>query len=328
MTKTATRPEVETEAQTRARIGEAKRRALLDQHQRAANLNAPIRDPEIVAQLAEYAEASKMKRAEAASLRIIGPKTNRLTIKALEAAARQLDQKASDLRRTELEQDRLYGDAKEPIIRAKLRGEEIQAADVEIAEIARDEHGARIIQRRGPYKGLPALIYTRSTRAKKFAGIEHAYFSGHLQGVGGLPSPEALRAVGLQWGQAFVIVCGQAGRTGEGGGGYGPKAPQPRMVEAGEARAIMAGTLQRPGLTLTRLTQRQVDLLDDVCGREIVLRDVAATRGLVPALKRRLRLSLATAMGNMVLARERGEVGKAAWDLTVAEMTMSRVKGL
>jgi hypothetical protein len=310
-----------------ARLREEKMRRRLDEHRRVAQMSAPLRDPAIVEAIAAKEHQAHDKRAEAASLRIIGPKIHRKAAKALESQARALDEQAAELKAKEAEQDRLYGEAKDPILRAKMRGEEIAAADVEMAEILTDEYGARIIQRRGPGRGLPAMKYTRGTRAKKFTGIEHAYLSGHLKGGPGSPSAESLRNFGLSWGEAFVIVCGQAGKgEGGGGGGFGPKAPQPRMVEAGEARSIMAGTIARPGLDLVRMTQREVDVLDNICGRDMILRDLAPTRGMVPALQRRLRRALRIAMANMKAAQERGEVGKAARQVMVAVEELAKVR--
>lgn len=319
-----TDPLSETEEQTRRRIREDRLRARLDEHQRAARLNEPLRDPVTVAALAELTSDARMKRAQAEVLRIEGAKTFRSQIHKLEAEARKLDEKAEKLRREELEQDRLYGEAKGPILMAKARGETILAADIEIATVARDELGARIIHRRGPNKGMPALVYTKATRAKKFTGIEHAYLSGHLSGVIRAPA-EALRDTGVEWGQAYIIVTGSTGR-GEGSGGFGPKGPQPRMVEAGEARAIMAGTLKRDNLTLTRMTQREVDLLDDICGRDFVLRDLCPTRGTIPAAQRRLRHALRTALENMRAAKDRGEVGKAGRQVKRAVRVMAGVR--
>ncbi|MDP3869169.1 hypothetical protein [Phenylobacterium sp.] len=292
----------ETEEQTRKRIREAKLRARLDEHQRAARLNEPLRDPVTVAALAELADDARMKRAEAESLRLIGAKTYRAQIHKLEAEARKLDDKAEKLRREELEQDRLYGEAKEPILMAKARGAEIIAGDVEIAEVARDEHGARIIHRRGPQKGLPALVYTRATRAEKLDGIKHAYYRGHLS-THGKAVALRLRAVGLAY-QGAVAAANPLKAVDPGataGGGCQPGRPGVKANEAAEWLRIAR----------KELSPRQRAVLDKVCGEGFTVGAAAGEmRAGVPATARALRGGLAQAAESHRAAMAKGE---ATW---------------
>lgn len=215
MTTDDTLARVDTEANLRAAL-EAKRRRLLEEHQRAARLNAPLRDPVTVAALAELAEDARMKRAEAESLRLIGAKTYRTQIHKLEADARKLDEKAEKLRREELEQDRLYGEAKEPILMAKARGEEVDARDVETAEVAVDEFGAPIIHKRGPNKGFAVMKYSRGTRAKKVGGLDWLWLKERID--------EDQMGAGIRYGDEYRLAndislksC-IAGGVGGGGG--------------------------------------------------------------------------------------------------------------
>ena len=294
MTTDDTLARVDTEANLRAAL-EARRRARLDEHQRAARLNTAMRDPEIVAALAELADDARMKRAEAESLRLIGAKTYRAQIHKLEAEARKLDEKAEKLRREEMEQDRLYGEAKEPILMAKARGEVVIAGDVEIAEVARDEFGARIIQRRGPNKGLPALVYTRATRAKKLDGIQHAYHRGYLS-IHGPAAALRLRSVGLEY-QGAVAAANPLKAVDPGataGGGCQPGRPGVKANEAAEWLRIARKDL----------SPRQRAVLDKVCGEGFTVGDVATDmRAGVPATIRALRGGLAQAAESHRTAR-------------------------
>lgn len=290
MTTDDTLARVETEANLRAAL-EARRRARLDEHQRAARLNTAMRDPQIVEALATLADDARMKRVEAESLRLIGAKTYRAQIHKLEAEARKLDEKAEKLRREELEQDRLYGEAKEPILMAKARGEVIVAGDVEIAEVARDEHGARIIHRKGPHKGMPALVYTRATRAVKLEGIAHAVSMGYLKPGRGEIAAKGLYDTGRTYEEMFAAAEPLKAVNPEavGGGGSVPGAPQIKANEAAEWLRIA-----RRGLT-----PRQRAALDHVCGEGRTVGQAAAKmRAGVPATARSLRGGLMAAQEN------------------------------
>ncbi len=290
-----------------AAIRAEKHRKKLEENRRLASLSAPLRDPEFVRQIEGFTRDAAMKRAEAESLRIIGPKQHRKRINKLEAEALILDEKAEQARLEELNADRLYGEARDPIILAKLRGEEIDARDMETAEFARDEHGARIIHKRGPNKGLPVLKYATGTRVRKLTGLEHSLAKGHLESARPKPTPEALYEIGLRYGEAYEISVGQTTNRAEGGGGgFGPKGPQLRVVEAGEMLSIM-----REGMD-----QRHQSILNLVCGHQMRIGEAARSLGYgVQASKNALRAGLKTAMGNLGRARAEGRLGAAARQL-------------
>lgn len=309
----------ETEEQTRKRIREDRRRRLLDEHQRAARLNTAMRDPQIVEALAQLAEDARMKRAEAESLRLIGAKTYRTQIHKLEAEARKLDEKAEKLRREELEQDRLYGEAKEPILMAKARGEVVVAGDVEIAEVARDEHGARIIHRKGPHKGMPALVYTRATRAVKLEGIAHAVSMGYLKPGRGEIAAKGLLDTGRTYEEMFAAAEPLKAVNPEavGGGGSVPGAPQIKANEAAEWLRIA-----RRGLT-----PRQRATLDHVCGEGRTVGQAAAKMGAgVPATARSLRGGLMAAQENHKDAQAKGEAGRVGGMLKAGVRAVAGVR--
>jgi hypothetical protein len=298
-------------------IREAKRRAKLEANRHASTLDLPIRDPDIVKAIAACERQAHEKRAEAASLRIIGAKAHRRAIKALEAAARGLDQKAQELLKTEEDDDRLYGDAKDPILRARARGEEITAGVVELAEVARDEYGARIIHRDGPSRGLPVLKYDKQTRARKLTGIEHAFHAGYLEGGHGSNSQDALREVGLIYAESYEVAVGGTSSSGEGGTGYGAKGPQLRVIEAGDRLKIM-----RAGLT-----KRQRDVLDLVCGQDMRVREAAtALKAGFPATERALRGGLETCRASWAAAMVVGRVGAESWRVMMLDAVIGKVR--
>lgn len=304
-------------AEIRRKVSAEKRRRKNDEHQRVARLSAPLRDPATVAALAELAADARMKRAEAESLRILGAKAFRSQIQKLKAEACKLDGKIEEIRLAELEQDRLYGDAKEPILLAKARGEIVAAADVEIATVARDEYGARIIHRRGPNKGTPALVYTRATRAKKFTGIEIAYLSGHLEGGPGAPKAGVLFQTGKSYWEAYEIVEGLRSNAGQGSGGFGPKGPQIKAVEAGQILSTMRA----------KLTLRELHVLNEVCGKGFRVRQVAtAMKAGFPSTVRALRNGLRTAGEQVKAAGERGEIGVAGERVQAAHRVLQKVR--
>lgn len=308
-----------------AETSEQKRRRLLEQSQRAAKLNAPMRNPSLARLMRVKRRAAAAHMAHAERLRAAAPgKLERKLIRRLEAKARDLLEGAEEARITELDQDRLYGEAKETILLAQARGEEVLAYEAETAEIARDEHGAVIRHKRGSKRGLPVLVYDTGLRAKKLTGIEHAIASGYLQGARGPGQVERLRATADQYGEAYEIDEGQrSGKAGfgeGGGGGFGPKGVQLKAVEAGETLAIM-----RAGMS-----PRERRVLDLVCGEQMRAREAATVMGAgFPATVRALRGGLKLAGENWRAAVERrkqsGEPG-AAQRAAAAHEVISRVR--
>lgn len=272
----------ETPEETRCRISEEKRRRLLDASQRQAAMSAPLRDPGFVLALSKAEGKLRDAQVELDELRAGDPKKNRKPIKRAENKIRGLADELAKLQAVEQEAYSLMGEAREPILRALQRGETVEAKMAEAADIARDEHGARIINRGGPMRGLPALVYNRGLRARKVTGIQHAYLEGVL---GAEPLAERRYQTGLHYGECFEIVMGMISSSGEGGGGFGPKGPQPRVIEAGQDYAdYCAG-----------ITERQKTALDLVCGKSMRVGQAAAA---MRADARTVRRLLTTGLDN------------------------------
>lgn len=292
----------ETPEETRRRISEEKRRRMLDEHRRAASLDAPLRDPSFVQAIAKAEGKLLTAQKELEELRAGDPKKNRKAIKRAENQVRSLAEEVAKLQTVEREAYEAMGEAREPLLRALQRGEFVQAKVAETADFARGEHGERIINRGGPMRGLPALVYSRGLRAKNLTGIDHAIACGHIAKlrakVRGVPPEEFLRRVAQDYGAAYIVVEGQATHAGEGGGGFKPKAPIPRQIEAGQVLADM-----RKGLT-----RRHRDVLDLVCGQGLRAREAAdQLHAGFPATIRALVGGLKAAELSRVVERERRE---------------------
>jgi len=268
----------ETPEETRRRISEEKRRRLLEASQRQASMNAPLRDPGFILSLAKAEGKLRDAQIELDELKAGDPKKNRKTIKRAENKIRGLADELDKLQSVERAAYALMGEAREPILRALQRGDTVQAKEAETADFARGEHGERIINRGGPERGLPALVYSRGLRARKLTGIQHAYHSGDL---GDEPHAERRYETGRHFGECFEIVMGMTSSSGEGGGGFGPKGPQPRIIEAGQDYAdFIAG-----------ITARQRAALDLVCGKSMRVGQAAAAMRADARTVRRLLVS-------------------------------------
>jgi hypothetical protein len=224
----------------------------------------------------------------------------------------------------ELRQISEWGEARGPILRAEARGELVHVREVEAAEVATDEYGARIIEQTGPRRGEPALVYSRATRVEVLYGIKHAYRAGYLNQRG--TSAEMLRQVGLDYGTAYVTAeesIQGANLESTGGGGDGrPKAPQAKRQEASNTLSIMRRTL----------TDAQRKMLDEVCARDTKLRDAGRIhRHDFPVARRLLVTALIAADAALSEAREKDLAGKAwakrsAADLAAVTAALRRVR--
>lgn len=273
-----------------------KRRRLLDESRRASMLGQPMPDHTLAGAIEQRVTKAAAKRARAAALREEHPKKNRTTAKKLEREADKLDEEVLKLRAQEARHAN-WGEAREPILMADLRGDALEVKESVTADFALDRYGARIIE-----DGLPALVYSTGTRAKRLTGIEHAYAAEYL--VGGRLRSDTLLRIGQDYREAYIIAEGQSSAGGgEGGGGFGPKAPQPRLVEAGQELDDMR----------SMLTGRQRSVLDQICGRDARAREIpeAASGGnSLLAVCRALREGLfAAAEGRKVAAARRKELG-------------------
>jgi len=135
--------------------------------------------------------------------------------------------------------------------------------------------------------GIRVRILTRQ-------GIQQAFEEGHMTPALGPMTADDLHVTAKAYRDAYEIAEGMTGRSGEGGGGYGAKGPQIRVIEAGEVLAVMR----------LELTQRQVDVLDRVCGQDMRLREAATIlrRGF-PSTKNSLIMGLKAATLNLKAAR-------------------------
>ena len=217
-----------------------------------------LRDPDIVSFIQGQAEVIADLQAEVDQQEALGTPKAKRRAKSLRALIAVAEAEITKARRLETERDALMGEGRDTLIRAKLRGEEVEVREVERASFALNEHGGRIINRAGPNRGLPALRFERGASIRLLVGIEHAFARGYLgharTGTGG----EAL----LQIGQAYAEAYGKSDPlkavdpSQVGGAGFGPRGPQAAACEAAEWLRI-----GRQGLT-----PRQRLALDEVCG--------------------------------------------------------------
>lgn len=140
------------------------------------------------------------------------------------------------------------------------------------------------------------------TRMLTRQGIQQAYEDGHMTPSHGPLTADHLWTTAKAYRTAYEIAQGLTGPEGGGGGGYGAKGPQIRVVEAGEALAIM-----RDGLTT-----RQLDVLDRVCGQDMRLRETATVlrRGF-PSCRNSLISGLEMATLSLKAARAIRDAGES-----------------
>lgn len=218
-----------------------------------------LRDPDIVSFIQGQAEIIANLQAEVDALEAKGGLKPLRRAKLLRREIKAAEAKIANAREIEAQRDVQMGEGAETLKRAKLRGVEVQVREVERAAFALNEHGGRIINRAGPNRGLPALVYERGASIRTLAGIEHAFARGYLDhartGAGG----EAL----LQIGQAYAEAYGKSdplkavdpSQVG-GGGGFGPRGPQVAACEASEWLLIARQAL----------SPREREALDLICG--------------------------------------------------------------
>jgi hypothetical protein len=281
---------------------EEKRRRLVEQSMRAARLNAPMRDPKTAAALAKKEAALAEAVRAAANPTGKTDRDIRKAAKQARARVKALTAELAELRAKEADQDRLYGEARETILLARARGAEVIAGQAKTAEFARDEHGARIlnpVRRRLPNGKRetfmePQLVYSTGLRAKNLTGLEQALASDLLND-GPLP-PLVLLRIANDYRGAYLIGEGEISSGGEGGGGFGPKAPQPRRAEASQDLADMR----------RRLSDLQRKVLDLVCGKDMRCCEAARQVGLgdYRTAARVLRVGLKAARDGQWAARD------------------------
>lgn len=314
---------LETRAFSAAASTEASARARMEEAMRAAQLSAPLRDPVLVQKMAKTQAKLAAARAVLDDPPGKSDREKRKAVKQAKARIAEETEKLRDLSREEADQRQLYGDAGETILLAQARGEAVTAFSAQTAEFARDEFGARILERkrdkgRGGTYLEPVLVYGTGLRAKKLSGIDHAHDAGYLSRS--WRESERLHKIGVDYRDAYEIVEGATGGEGEGGGSSGPKAPQPRLVEAGEKLSDFRRDL----------SQRQRDVLDMVCGEDLRLRDVAARmHAHFETSEKALREGLARAGESRAAAIARREGDDESTGARVARINglLARVRG-
>jgi hypothetical protein len=304
---------------------EAKRRRLLEQSMRASQMAAPLRDPVLVEKMAKTQAKLAAARAQVDNPPGKSDREKRRAVKQAKAKIAELTGTLRDQAREEADQRQLYGDAGDTILLAKARGENVTAFKANTAEFARDEFGARILERkrdkgRGGTYLEPVLVYGSGLRAKKLTGIDHAHDAGYLSKS--WRESERLHKIGVDYRDAYIVVEGESTGGGGGGGGGGPKAPQPRQIEMGQMLADMRLGLNR----------RQRDVLDLVCGEDMRLREATLKLGLGDprTAERALVTGLAAAGESLSIARarriEEGTEGDLGRRVQFANAMLARVR--
>lgn len=184
---------------------------------------------------------------------------------------------------------------------AEARGEVVEYEAVELKTVVRDEDGAKVLDE----DGSPVVhieTFSRVRLGDRGGGLEHALDKGWLDHPHGGPEADALYAVGEKYRDAYEVTEGRKSNQGGAGGGFGPKGPQLRIVEAGEFLAV----------TRAPLTSRQRRVLDLVCGDGHRCRRAAAImQAGLPATTRALRGGLSAALEAWEEARRNHEIGEA-----------------
>lgn len=268
-----------TEA-VRRRMAEL-RRARVAQHRLAAKQKRP-----------PYSERVQAKLAEAHQARISGAPVK----------AQELEREAWDMDREDLEAHWRQVAIDETVALALARGEDVAHETVELKTALRDGAGGLVLKDGAPVVQIER--FSRTVIRSRGGALEEALDKGWLQPPHGGPDPQALYDLGVRYRAAYEIAEGRTtNQGGEGGGGFGPKGPQLRVVEAGELLAIT----RRP------LTARQRRVLDLAAGQDIRCRRVAAIMHAgFPSTQRALRGGLEAALEAWEEALRAKEVGEAA----------------
>lgn len=205
----------------------------------------------------KLAEARK-ERMKAERLKIADPKGNRQKIKDHQTAAKLAEREAASLHVQAKDEDWAYRASQETDQLAEARGEGVVST----------REGKRIMARNG---------------------IVQAYRAGYLEPtLTKMGEADLYDAAKLYRACACVISGMTTPERGE--GGFNAKGPQVRVIEAGEALAVMR----------TGLTKFQIEVLDRVCGLDMRAREVATVlhRGF-PAVRTALSEGLSMVVINL-----------------------------
>ena len=264
-----------------------------------------LRDPDIVSFIQGQAEVIADLQAEVDQQEALGTPKAKRRAKSLRALIAVAEAEITKARRLETERDALMGEGRDTLIRAKLRGEEVEVREVERASFALNEHGGRIINRAGPNRGLPALRFERGASIRLLVGIEHAFARGHLDNPRTKAGGDGLCQIGEAY-EAMVaaaIPLKAVDPSQVGGGGFGPRGPQMAACEAARWLVIARGG----GKNGVPLTPKQRHMVDAVCGEGCNVwqaAERAKPKMGVPAAARALRGGLAQVAANIAAARE------------------------
>jgi len=265
-----------------------------------------LRDPDIVAFIQEQAGVIADLQAEVDELEAAGSAKSRRRAKSLRGLIGEAQAKIAKARQIEASRDALMGEGRDALIRAKLRGQEVEVREVERAAFALNEHGGRIINRAGPNRGLPALVYERGASIRTLTGIRHAFARGHLDNPRTKAGGDGLCQIGEAY-EAMVaaaIPLKAVNPEACGGGGSGPRGPQQAAVEASE----WLDTARHGGKHGAPLTGKQLHMVDEVCGQGFNVWQAAQSMRPTPisvqAAARALRGGLAKVAANIAAARE------------------------
>ncbi len=270
------------------------------------NAMTDLRDPDIVSFIQGQAEIIANLQAEVDELEANGGLKRLRRAKLLRREIKAAEAKIANAREIEAQRDVQMGEGAETLKRAKLRGVEVQVREVERAAFALNEHGGRIINRAGPNRGLPALVYERGASIRTLTGIRHAFARGHLDNPRTKAGGDGLCQIGEAY-EAMVaaaIPLKAVNPEACGGGGSGPRGPQQAAVEASE----WLDTARHGGKHGAPLTGKQLHMVDEVCGQGCnvwqAAQSMRPTPISVPAAARALRGGLAQVAANIAAARE------------------------
>ncbi len=265
-----------------------------------------LRDPDIVRFIQAKAEIIANLQAEVDALEAKGGLKPLRRAKLLRREIKAAEAKIANAREIEAQRDVLMGEGADTLKRSKLRGEEVEVREVERAAFALNEHGGRIINRAGPNRGLPALVYERGASIRTLTGIRHAFARGHLDNPRTKAGGDGLCQIGEAY-EAMVaaaIPLKAVNPEACGGGGSGPRGPQQAAVEASEWLEIA----RHGGKHGAPLTGKQLHMVDEVCGQGFnvwqAAQSMRPTPISVPAAARTLRGGLAQVAANIAAARE------------------------
>lgn len=283
----------------------------VEQRRRAARLNAPLAepDPEPAIQrdlkaLTRAEEEATRARADADAARKAedreGHKEALGRLKAAQSRIRTLRLSINSARTAQIDRRWVETAKGETEALAKLRGEELEDEDTEVAEWLRDPESGALVK---GDEGLPVLRAekARARRVLSRSGLDRAFVRGDLGE--GVQTAIRLREIGRQYGAAYQAATSMLTPDAHEVRGTGVPEPQMSTLTAWNMLSIMRGSKTLDGVQLKALTPKQREILDRVCGNgEAVGMAARAIRSGVPSAIRALRAGLEVAGDNLSAA--------------------------